>query len=452
MSAPVPPSAPVALTALAVATGAAGSGSLVRLAPDIPTLDAGMLLQATVQGRAGPGLTVLDTSLGRMTMQSTVAPPAGSTIQLQVVTGGATPQVQFNLLPAATSPTGAPAPAAAVDLSIASHSLTARVVATGNPVPTAAASQTPQATQPGTAPTLPLPVGSNVTIRILGVLPSGSTGAVAGGAVLATIGNPDPGGETLLQTPLGTLSAALRYPPPPGSVLRLSVEGWSPPQAASLPNLSAAPQWQALADALTALRSADPAAAQTLSRAIPQPGAGLSTSILFFLSALSTGDIRRWIGGDALRGLERSGSIDRIRSDFGEIRRMSREPAGQDWRLFLIPLMTDQGLDQLRLFLRDERGTDGDDAAEPGTRFVLDITLSKLGRMQFDGLMRQKAVRLILRTEAPLAEAMRQDIRALYLDTLSALGKEGEIAFHVVRNFPVNPMPEHGGTGVVVTI
>ena len=80
------------------------------------------------------------------------------------------------------------------------------------------------------------------------------------------------------------------------------------------------------------------------------------------------------------------------------------------------------------------------------------MTLNKLGRMQFDGLMRQKTVRLILRTEAALPDPMRHDIREIFLGTLSALGKEGEIAFHVARPFPVNPMPEHAGTAVEVTI
>ena len=361
MSTPVPPPAPVALTALAVAAGTAGSGTLVRLAQDMAGLDTGLLLPATVQGRAGPGLTVLDTGLGRMTMQSSVIPPVGSTISLQVITGGAAPQVQFSLLPASPAPTGAAPTAPAVDLSIASHSLTARLVATGGPMPAAASTAT--GTPPGVAPTQPLPVGSTVAIRILGIFPPGTAGGPAAGAVLATVGNPTPSGDTLIQTPLGTLAVALRYPPPPGSTLRLTIEGWTAPQPAVSPALPLAAQWSALADALTALRAADPAAARALAQALPQPGAGLSTSILFFLSALSTGDVRRWMGGDALRGLDRSGSLDRIRSDFGEIRRLSNEPAGQDWRLLLVPLLTDQGLEQLRLFLHDEGGKDGDDPA-----------------------------------------------------------------------------------------
>lgn len=453
MSTPVPPPAPAALAALAVAAGTGGTGTLVRLPPDMAALEAGTLLRGTVLGRAGPGLTIVDTNLGRMTLQSVVAPPGGQPISLQVLVGGPVPQVQFGVMPAAPPPPTQTAGGPAIDISaILGRPLVARVAGPAGtaPPPTAVAAGQNAPAAPASAQSLP--AGSSVTIRILGLSAPGTSGPLGGGTLTGTVGSPGPLGETLIQTPAGTLAVALRHPPPPGSVIRLAIDGWSAPQPAATLNLPLSAQWQALADILATLRSADPSAARALTQATPQPGAALTASVLFFLSALSTGDMRRWLGNETFRGIERSAGMDRLRADFGEIRRLSSEPAGQDWRLVLIPLLTDQGLEHLRLFLRDQRGQEGEDTPETGTRFVLEVALSRLGRLQFDGLTERKAIRLILRMETPLPEAMRHDIRGIFVDTLSALGMTGEIAFQVARPFPVNPLQEHAASGIGVTI
>ena len=49
-----------------------------------------------------------------------------------------------------------------------------------------------------------------------------------------------------------------------------------------------------------------------------------------------TGDVRRWIGEDLMRTLQRTGGnlLDRLQRDMGDMRRMANEPAGQEWRSY----------------------------------------------------------------------------------------------------------------------
>ena len=59
--------------------------------------------------------------------------------------------------------------------------------------------------------------------------------------------------------------------------------------------------------------------------------------------------------------------------------------------------------------------------------------MSRLGSFQFDGLAREKQVDVVVRTQSPLAQTMREDMRAIYVDTLTALGFSGTIGFRVTQ-------------------
>ena len=59
--------------------------------------------------------------------------------------------------------------------------------------------------------------------------------------------------------------------------------------------------------------------------------------------------------------------------------------------------------------------------------------MSRLGSFQFDGLAREKQVDVVVRTQSPLHRKMREDIRAIYVDTLTALDFSGTIGFRVTQ-------------------
>jgi hypothetical protein len=140
---------------------------------------------------------------------------------------------------------------------------------------------------------------------------------------------------------------------------------------------------------------------------------------------MMTGDLRRWMGEEAMRVLQRSGGnlLDRLRQDVGEMQRMANEPSGQEWRSYLIPLLAGVDLQQLKLFIRGEKEPDEDGKQEKNRniRFVIEVEFSKLGPFQFDGLTRDKTIDLMVRTRDALAKDIRDDIREIFGTATSAL-------------------------------
>jgi hypothetical protein len=273
-------------------------------------------------------------------------------------------------------------------------------------------------------------------------------------------------GQPVLQTPLGTLTLEIRTPLQAGSRITFELpsgtlapgsQGAAGPGAASLGTL--AHSWPALDEALKALQEIAPSgvAATTLQEAIPQPGSRLTSGLLFFLSALTGGDVTRWIGAQvsqALRGAGRDSLLSRLTQDFGQLGRLADNQSG-DWRQFFIPLFDGDQLQQLRLFLRhgqQERDGDGAQDDDDQTRFVVEVEMSRLGELQLDGLVREKRLDLILRSRAPLPNFMRRDITQIFHEANEITGYHGNIGFQSSLEWKAMPIeaPEAIDAGVVV--
>ena len=147
-----------------------------------------------------------------------------------------------------------------------------------------------------------------------------------------------------------------------------------------------------------------------------------------------------------MRTLQRTGGnlLDRLQRDMGDMRRMANEPAGQEWRSYLIPILSGSDLEQLKLFVRGERDQDenDEDSAGRSIRFVIEVKFSRLGPFQFDGLSRERTIDLMVRTRDALSKTMRDDIRRIYADAISALGFTGTIDFQRSTMFELNPTQE----------
>ena len=182
----------------------------------------------------------------------------------------------------------------------------------------------------------------------------------------------------MLQTPLGTLTLEIRAALQVGSQITFELSNTTAPQSGSAGAVPAptslstlAHTWPALDEAFQALREAGApgAAAAAIQEAVPQPGTRLASGLLFFLSALSGGDMTRWLGNQAIQALRtagRDGLLARLGQDFEQLGRLADSPGGE-WRLFLIPLLDGDQVRQLRLFLRHGRQDgDGSDEDEEG--------------------------------------------------------------------------------------
>ena len=253
--------------------------------------------------------------------------------------------------------------------------------------PTATPPTTPAAspaTLPTAAPRAEMPPPGAVDARVIGV---------------------DATGRPLVETPGGILRLDLARPLDPGARLLLSpvepeTDLPSPAPATTTALLGAGRGWPALRDVMDALRTIAPEAAREVAeRAVARPGARMAHTALFFLAALRGGDLAGWLGRETLRRLGDQGRGDLVRRLAGDFAQISRfgphqgqsqgQPAqGGYWQATMFPVFGGETFDRVRLFVRDNG--DGDDAEEDagGTRFVVELGLSRLGEVQLDGFLR----------------------------------------------------------------
>jgi len=415
----------------------------LRTEPGILPPTPGQPESAPTQPGAG---TVIPTAAPRplpltvgTTLDATLVRPAGTGPAASPATPGAgQPQAP-----------GAATPAAAAGIAPS---------ATGQPAafPGAAA---PAGTAPPTAATSPttatpaVAAGTQVPVRVVAIHPAGQGPPKAAGAPsqpLAagrTVTGTNATGQPIVRTPVGLLTLATNASLPRGAVVELEV--LAPPRppevAPPAPRTVAAPlsrdvvlrapDWPGLREAMQVLAEADPAVArQLVETVLPRPEARLTTTMLFFLSALRAGDVRSWVGDAATRVLQRvrPDVLARIGDDFTQLSRIAEEPARGDWRVAQIPLYTGAEIEQIRLMMRHHGADDEDETrGAKGTRFILDVTLSRLGRMQLDGLVRSggKHLDLVVRSERPLPPAMRDEIRAIFHDAAELTGLAGGVGF-----------------------
>ncbi len=405
-----------------------GASSFVSSRGDITTLTTGTVVSATVTGAA----TTFDVPPGAAhTREAMSADSPPSRISASFAGGAAlSPSKATGSTGSSPSPPAGPPSAKAADAG----------------VPTAAPENGSPALTKGTAVSLRI-----VSLFLPGAARTSTTSAGEGGETrtfLATVVGRDGGGRPVVQTEIGELTLATHDALPRGTQLVLALVGRPrSPDAESASASLLGPRWETLARAIETLRQADPAAARTfLAQTMPQPGARLTPGLLFFIAAVLNGDLRRWLGEDATRSLERNANrvLERLKDDFREMRRMATDAGGQEWRTFLIPVASSQGLEQVRVFIRDDRGDpeEEDEANDPGTRFVIEVDFSRLGPFQFDGLTRQRRIDLVVRTRSALPAEMRREITRIYTDIVSALGFGGTIAFQVAASFDLAPLTQ----------
>jgi len=275
-------------------------------------------------------------------------------------------------------------------------------------------------------------------------------------------------GHPVLQTPIGTLTLEARATLPVGSRVVFQLVPDSLPRGATglpfeseaLPS-SLARAWPEVEEAVRVLHESTLPGASGGPGAlvIPQPGPRLASGLLFFIAALSGGDVNRWLGDrgtQALKDAGRGSLLARLGQDFGQLSRQV-ESGGGDWRLFLIPMLDGNQVQQIRFFERHgshKRGGRGDDQDGESTHFILEVELARLGDMQLDGLVRKQRFDLMLRTHRPLPEAMRSKITEIFNEANDIAGYVGSIGFQASRKWRFMPVAAEAlasaGTGLVI--
>src|SRR5579859_6293064 len=126
-------------------------------------------------------------------------------------------------------------------------------------------------------------------------------------------------------------------------------------------------------------------------------------------------------------------------------------PGEGDWRSLVIPFLMGGQMTTIRLTARHRQGRMSAAEREKGTRFLLDLDLSRLGPMQFDGLVKRqyKHFDLIIRTRDPLPGEMRRDIDGLFQNGLMNFGLEGSVVFQPEGRFVATPRLTGDANGII---
>ena len=336
----------------------------------------------------------------------------------------------------------------------------------GAGIPTAAPVATPSPA--------PLNPGAAIGVRILGAALPGEPAPTAGmrppGAppvVPGTVVAQTPAGQPIVETPAGALVMAVKGALPVGSTLLIEI----PPQPMPLdPTLGLpvnSPQqallrlfrgWPTLGSVMAALDSAgDLASVQTLAAKLPQTGPTLARGLLSLIAQLNIGDGAEFLSPALREALERIGKrdlADRLNGEFRQISRLAGEPGGGDWRVMFLPLRHEGELHQVNLYLRGRRRNGDKDDPDTGTRFIVEVDMTRLGPIQLDGLVHGRRFDLMLRSRVPLSPGVRRDIESIFEEARGLGGFAGAIGFQIAASFPVQPLEQakrkQAAAGVVV--
>ncbi|WP_154667444.1 hypothetical protein [Niveispirillum irakense] len=291
----------------------------------------------------------------------------------------------------------------------------------------------------------PLPNGQPVQVRILGVGPA-PIPADAGPTQPATLVGTTSQGQPVVTTAQGTMVLKARTDLPPGTPLTVSVElpaTRSPAQM--LPPLDPVQgqDWPVLKEVMAVIAASDPMLARTIAQQVmPQPNKRLTTNLTFLLAALRGGDVGGWLGGEATQLLERKGAgplLARLREDFLAAAQQATEPAADGWRSMPIPFGSLEAMQRLQLHVRSatdqDQSEDGRGENAKAQRFLLDLTLSRLGPMQLDGMVWPGRFDLMIRTRDLLPAELRQAMGDIFRSSLENVGFGGTIAFQTGAHF-----------------
>jgi len=312
------------------------------------------------------------------------------------------------------------------------------------------------ATTTSAAPPTRLDLGTTVEAIVRTAAPPGTPDAPAVGTYLLLRFFAPPGpasatllsglvvesasGETLIATPIGLLALEQRLALAPGTEIAFERLEETPPADTPEPDPTRASGWPVLDEALASLDACAPGlAAQLRPELMPLSGPQLAGTLLFLLGTLYGGV---WPSPEVARALAAGGHeklAKRLAADAAELRRLGADSATGAWRVLTLPLLEGAAILPLRLFLR-RRPKGMSPSAEEGTRFAVEVELSRLGTLQFDGLLRGQRFDLFVRSHQPLAAELRQEAGVIFRRITAESGLTGEIAFTTAAQFAVTPL------------
>jgi|GEM_PF-5264216 len=211
--------------------------------------------------------------------------------------------------------------------------------------------------------------------------------------------------------------------------------------------------WFVMEDALNMLMGQlNPSQMQYFRNIFPQPASTshqFTAAVLLFIAAARGGDIAGWIGNRAdqiFRNVSSSSKgdiISRLLRDISALtgRTAATDPnapattqASSDWRGYTLPMLWGMDVEKIHLFVKSFSHEDESNQNKnkiKNTRFIIDLTLSRMGNVQLDGFSQPyvKRLDLVLRTEHDFAPDVRQYLRQIWHNAVTHLDMNGQLDF-----------------------
>jgi hypothetical protein len=285
-------------------------------------------------------------------------------------------------------------------------------------------------------------------------------------AGVVTAGLPD--GRIVVTVPGGgQLLLAGRADVLPGQAISLVVAGLpllseTPSLDDARPRMSAfgtSPTWMALDEACRCLEDGQSGETRDALRgALPRLDAGMREHARMFFAALRDRDVRAWLGGRAIDRLadQRPDLLARIGRDFEDSADASERASADGWSSATLPVLVDGAIEPIRMFYRrnrEDRRSESEDVND--RRLVIDLTFSRLGRVQVDTLVHSSSRRLdvIVRSEHALSPQARDEIRSLVGVASELSGVAGGVGFRTGPSELVDApsrLPPSDASGVII--
>lgn len=204
--------------------------------------------------------------------------------------------------------------------------------------------------------------------------------------------------------------------------------------------------WTILNHALETLKQTDEAAYDAFKAVLPQAGNKLPALMISFMQAAvrEGATVRSWLGEANIAALQKTASgqqiLKRLEREFSTSAKKATD--GQNvWKGWDIPLLSGNVVEPVSLFLqRPPEDAERHEKYAPlqnAVRFVLDMNLSRLGKIQLEGIAGRQKQRfdLIIRHRNDMPPEFEPTVRALFVKTLDALSYAGNLKISKTEEF-----------------
>lgn len=204
--------------------------------------------------------------------------------------------------------------------------------------------------------------------------------------------------------------------------------------------------WSVLTQALTSVEKTNAFQAEGMKVVLPQISPRLPVLMMNFIQASEKNlPFSAWFGQanvDMLKSIPGGDAVlRRLEKDFASGTKKAIDKQNAVWKGWDIPFLSGNIVEPVSLYLQRPNGgydpTKKEKVHPAGVRFVIDLSLSKLGKIQMEGLSNRqnKSFDLTLRYEKKLPDDFEAQVQKIFTQVLTAFEYSGKMAMKQTSDF-----------------